>query len=515
MPIWSLVAAVALIAPGLWWGMPSEFSSAVDAPGPYSPLAFVANYRNPALAAIYPATHQLLLLVCYSGVFLWLLATGGLRAGAISASWPHGFADPVRAFSALIVAGRMLSAAMAAGLVASLWRLSFTGWTRSAAAYAAALLLGSGVFIYYSRTTNVDVPYVFWWVLSFLALWRYVLGEGRRRHLVAFGVLAAIAVGSKTQAVGLVLGSALALLVLGRSTSSPRSRLPDLLLLAFSLLAAYMVVAVLPQPMRWLYHVRNYTLTNRAVAGDVDQAELALGAWSSLLHVLSAGGVALAALGVVHLIRARLWRVLGLLLFPAATYYALIVATTGFVPARFMLPLAWLLAIPAGYGVVRTAAMLTGRNVAAWVAIVCAAIAYHVAVGYVPVTLSQTATTKARLSREIGQFAEPGSTILWVGARTHLPDARVYSAYELLHGPREVAWTKATEHAIAERHEEPLDFVLAQSPQDLGGDAVLVNAWTHSEYVRRFVKVRSLQEYYLYEVEQRAQRSERRPESAE
>ena len=302
-PLWFVIAAAILIIPGLWWGMPSEFSPAIDAPGPYSPLAFVAQYGNPALSAIYPATHQLVLLVSYAFVLLWLLVTGGLDVGALSAVWPHGFRDPVGAFTALIVVGRAVSAAMGVGIVVSLWRLKFEGWTRGGAAFAAALMLGSGIFAYYSRTTNVDVPYLFWWVLSFVALWRYALGEGRTRDLVVAGVLAAFAVGSKTQAAGLVLGSGLIVLLLGRESSRWAERVRDAFMFAAALVGSYIVVAVLPQPARWLYHVRNYTLTNRAVADAVDQVELTASAWSSLLHVMSLAGVALAALGLVYLVR--------------------------------------------------------------------------------------------------------------------------------------------------------------------------------------------------------------------
>jgi len=53
-------------------------------------------------------------------VFLWLLVTRGLDVGALSVAWPHGFCDPVSAFTALIVAGRAVSAAMGLGIVVSL-----------------------------------------------------------------------------------------------------------------------------------------------------------------------------------------------------------------------------------------------------------------------------------------------------------------------------------------------------------------------------------------------------------
>lgn len=495
-----MVLAFALVAAGVWWGMPSAFSPAVDAPGPYSPLAFVAQYGNPAMSAIYPAVHQLVLLVVYAVVFLWLLVTGGLDPGALSAAWPHGFVDPDGAFTALIVAGRVVSAAMAVAILASFWRLEFEGRTRGAALVAAALMLGSGVFAYYSRTTNVDIPYLFWWVLSFVSLWRYAAGEGRTRDLIVSGVLAALAVGSKTQAAGLVLGSGLAVLLVGSRLSRWPDRVRGAFLFAAALLGSYAVAAVLPQPARWLHHVRNYTLTNRAVADSVDQMDLTFSASSSLVHVMSLAGIALAVLGIVYLARERRWRILCLLLLPAGSYYGLIVAATGFVPARFMLPIGWLLALPAGFAVVRTSALLGKRNRIVWVAVVVVALARQFVTGYIPVTWSQTLTMKSRLAHEIGEVVPSGEAILWLGDRPHLPDARVYGAYRLIHEPGGTAWTKATEHAIAEAAGEEIEYVLAQEPWDSGGRAVLVRSWTYPDRVRRAVAVRSIHEYYLYEI---------------
>ena len=119
-----------------------------------------------------------------------------------------------------------------------------------------------------------------------------------------------------------------------------------------------------------------------------------------------------------------------------------------------MLPLGWLLAVPAGFGVVKVAASLAKWKWAVWVAVAVVVVAQQFATGYVPVTWSQTLTMKNRLAHEIGEVVPSGSTILWVGDRPHLPDARVYADYQLVHGAGELAWTKATEHAVAEVGDE-------------------------------------------------------------
>ncbi len=500
-----MLFALALLIPGLWWGMPSEFSPAIDAPGPYSPLAFVGDYSNPALSAIYPAAHQIVLLAVYSIVFVILAITGNFDVSAFSVAWPHGFRDPVMAFTALIMAGRIVSLAMAIGILSGFWRIRFRGWTRAGAACATLLLLGSGAFAYYGRTTNVDVPYLFWWVMSFVALWRYAVTEGgRSRDLMAAAVFAALAVGSKTQAAGLVLGSVLVVLLVGRPGSAFLARVRHAFLFGVAAVGSYVVVAILPQPARWLHHVSNYTLSNDAVGASAEQMETALSAWTSLVYVLSAAGIALAALGVVHLVRARRVRVLATIFLPAAAYYTIIVAATGFAPARFMLPMGFLLAIPAGVGITWTAELARRRAPRAWVrrawiGVVVTALAAHLFTGYLPVTYSQAASMKTELAEHIEEAVPEGSTVMYVGDRSHLPNADVYTRWQLMASPEDWTRSRSFRHVSCPYH-SGVYYVLSTSDEELpcGGAAVRIASWEYPEWVRRTVRVRSLHEYYLY-----------------
>jgi hypothetical protein len=72
------LALIVFYGVGVYWGLPSEFSAAVDSVVPYSPLAFIAEYSRADIAEKYPATHQLLLLPFYVIAFLFLLVTGKL-----------------------------------------------------------------------------------------------------------------------------------------------------------------------------------------------------------------------------------------------------------------------------------------------------------------------------------------------------------------------------------------------------------------------------------------------------
>ncbi len=510
-PVWFLVVAIALLIPGLWWGLPGEFSVAYDAPGPYGPLAFAARYTEAAISAVYPAVHQLVLLVAYAFSLLGLALAGNLDVGSLSAAWPHGFRDPVGAFSALILVGRAISVAMAVGILASLWRIRFREWTRGGALAGALLLLGSGVFVYYARVTNVDLPYVFWWTCAFVALWRYVVEEdGRRRDLVVAGIFFALAAGSKTQAAGLIVGAGLVVIAFGRRSSTLPERLRDIGILVGVSAAAYLFVAVLPQPARWLYHVENFTLGNRALAYAQDAAEDAHSARESILAMMLLAGLGLAALGAAFLVRARRWRELALLVVPPVVYYCVIILPTSFAPPRFMLPLGLPLAVLAGVAVGRVAALVGPRRRVAWAFVVALVIGVHFVTGYAPVTWAQSYRNHARLARELPRYVPPGSAVLWIGDVVRMPPPDVYRDYRLMLRPGDGIASSATEHAFAP-YESDVGYALAALPSEVDVDAVPLTSWEHPSWVRKLTKLRALREFHLYRIVPRAEPASTEP----
>ena len=67
---------------------------------------------------------------------------------------------------------------------------------------AAALLALSVPFVYYAKTANLDVPYLFWFALSLLFFLR-ALRRARTADFALFGLAAAAAVATKDQALAL------------------------------------------------------------------------------------------------------------------------------------------------------------------------------------------------------------------------------------------------------------------------------------------------------------------------
>jgi|GEM_PF-3134336 len=521
--IWPLLLLYALYALGFAWGLPSEFTSAVDSKVPHDPIAFVADHSNPQAASKYPAGHQLLLLPLYGLAFLCFKVTGNLQG--LSATWPYGLRDPAAAFSVLIVLSRMVSAAMAVAVVASIWRIRLEGLDRTGRWSAAALLAGSGVFVYYARVGNFDMPYLFWWVLSFVFLWKHLFEDGSsRRRLILSAIFAGLSVAAKDQAIGLVLGSWLALVLVGRKRDRPWHErcLPGLYFAAFSALT-YAVVAILPQPARWVEHLRFWLPSSGAARvyvmfDDTFPGYLAL-AWETvrrLSYVVSPAAVVLAVVGLVWLIRKGHRGQAVALILPALVYCALTIFSYRIVYERFVLPTAFPVAVLAGVGIAGTLTWLGGRGMGARFAGragLVLILVYQVATGFVPMTCVQMLDTKRALAGAISDFVPEGSAIAWRGKQRNFPNADVYEKYRLMVRANDPLLGRHVAHALHDFDGKP-EYILAESPQPLQNrpEASLLGTWGPPDRLRRFIHVPCvIQEYYLYQLLETPKGRQRRP----
>lgn len=514
-----VAAAVVLYGLGIFWGLPSALTPASDSPAPLGPLAFVAEYRDPSKSYIYPAVHQLVLLCAYAVVIAGFKLAG--RLGSLSGDWPYGFDDPTAAFSALILASNLVSVAMGVGILLLVRRLrpteSYAGW------FAAALLGLSGVFAYYARVANLDVPYLFWWALSYFFVWRYLFGPGARASFIALaGAAGALSVGTKDQAAGLFLGFGLLLLFV-----SPRAegnegwakRLKAAAIFSAALVATYALVAVATNPWRWVRHVEFVTSDHvlpeyeQSVRG---QALLAGRAVVRLSHVLSPFGIALGLAGAALLARARRFRELAALALPAAAYYVSIIAKVRATEERYMLPIAVALAVLAGVAVgaaVGRAGVFGSRPWrAAVLALAGVALAQQLVFGFAPVTYTQLFDLKRELARDIGRVVPEGSPLVVADMPSfNVPNRHVYERYRLAHPPGEKLFPPSTHGENLFRPYDPAHrFVLSGSPVPESDwwpnarsrwpdrDVELVRAWTYPAWVKRHVHVPSVYEFYLF-----------------
>ncbi len=503
-----LILLSLLFVPGIWWGLPSEFTPAIDSPVPHSPLAFVADYTNPDIAQKYPATHQVLLLPFYGATLLVLKLLGIWKS--VSSTWPYGFQYPSAVFSALIIEARMISLVMSVGILLCVLLIGPDSLDDGGKLLSIGLLAGSGVFVYYARVGNFDIPYVFWWFLSFVFIWRYVFqASSATRNLILSAVFSAISIGTKDQAAGLVLASALT--VLGVRTEAHRGwaeRMRHAALFSAVLLAVYAIVAILPQPLRWLHHVKLYmpsspsitefTSYENTLSGHLGLLSATL---SCLSNILSPPGMIFSVLGAVYFLRTRRYRETVVLILPFLTYYWMIIFNIRFVHERFMLPVALLSAIFAGTGMISFLRYLKQRSLKAHFfgkAGIAAVLCYQFVSGYLPVTYVQAFDMKRQLAGSIPEFAPKGSKVLWVGGTTGLPNANVYEKYGLVLPQGQLPPSRSVAH-VFKPYASGVGYVLSGKPIDYKSEEYsLLNDWRTPDLIKDMIHVPCVTEYYLY-----------------
>ncbi|MCX8072606.1 MAG: phospholipid carrier-dependent glycosyltransferase [Candidatus Binatia bacterium] len=215
-----VVASLLLNTIGIGWGLPNDNRSwSADALQPLTPLSvgrhvlFGDSWNSGWFYFKYPVGHPMLLLAAQSPLLVAKWLTGEL--GRPQAQYPFGFRNPEKSLAELAIVMRIVSAFMGTLLVF----LAFC---------AAAILLGSGTaglwasvtvaglypVVFYSHTSNVDIPLLCWLALGFVA----VLWSARNNSLTASavgGISAAMALLTKEQGIGFLLALPLVWILVG------------------------------------------------------------------------------------------------------------------------------------------------------------------------------------------------------------------------------------------------------------------------------------------------------------
>ncbi len=510
---WLLALAFLLILPGLFWGLPSAVTPQVDAPVPLGPLYFFAEYGTARVNTVYPAFHQLLLLPVYGAAMAVYWAIGGISH--LTSVWPYGMRDVSAFFSALILLSNLVSTLMGLGILYIAWRLAEPrrNWAWTGILMAAV----NGVFVYYCRVGNLDIPYNFWWAVTLFFLWKYFFEDQPfRASLFPASIAAACAVGSKDQASGLVIGAGLAILMLSAGkTRSVASRLRNAVLFTVWLLVFYTVAAILPHPLRWWYHLQFVLGGNapteipRTAAGQLQMLRLTF-YW--VVRVFTLPVLALAAVGVFSMFRSGRGRQFWVLALPLATYYVVVVAQTRVFYPRFAVPLF----LPVILSVIHGAAYCAERIFAAraarlaWTAALAAFLVFEFGFSYVPVTYAQVFDMKRQLARDLPAALPPGSPLLVSRMQSYnYPNRAVYEKYALMRLPQDPIEPPSRHAANLFR---PLDpqvayFLLGSGNAGLpwnppgeypplSGD--LVREWRYPAWVTDRVLVPCIYEFALY-----------------
>jgi hypothetical protein len=206
---------------GVNWGLPfpeptwwdeedrtSNFPWAFDAIAPVGPLAAARDFfswgRWSQANYVYPLFHYVLLGLLYAPAIVYWFLSGQVTVPD-GPGYPYGLADPENQLALLTVIARLTSAAMASSIVVFMYLIGKKLYGRRVGLIAALMTGLCYTLVFYAHTSNLEVPSLFWGVAALYVYLKIVDGEPKTGSYLGFGILAAIAMGTKDQAYGLFI----------------------------------------------------------------------------------------------------------------------------------------------------------------------------------------------------------------------------------------------------------------------------------------------------------------------
>jgi hypothetical protein len=444
---WIVACSIVLNVAGISWGLPGTWPAAE-----LTPTQVLDGWQRSFAHGwfhTYPPVH-----------FYVLTAVMQLVRG-MARLWPWVIADQTQ-YDVLYLSCRAVSVAFGAGIVAAAALVSARVFGRRAGVFGGTAFALVLPFVYYAKTANTDVPYLFWFAVSMVFYLR-VLESLRLTDFLLFASAATLSVCTKDQAYGLYALMPVPIVYqIWRLNRCHGARRP-LLRACFDrrLWAAALCAAVLFALSHNLLfnldgfrsHVRyivgpgseDYRVFDQTLGGHV--ALLRLTAWLLQqsfgwpITIAAAAGVIIALASRTHR-SAAVW-----LLVPAISYYVGFLDVVLYAYDRFVLPICFVLAPFAGLACDRVLSIARGRMERRWIAAgIAAAFAYTV---FYAATVDVLMTGDSRYSAE-----------RWLAAHVQESDLVAYDfGFEYL--PRMDALNIREVHSIAELLESrPAVYVL-------------------------------------------------------
>jgi 4-amino-4-deoxy-L-arabinose transferase-like glycosyltransferase len=413
-----LLASLVLNLLGVWWGLP----------GKWVPIELLPEYVIGGLQQhfshgwfdAYPPLHYFVLTAAMSPF--------------MALSWCCGISLD-DSYTRMVLVNRLVSVAAGAGIVAAACAAGEHAFGRRAGLWAAGIMALTTPFVYYAKTANVDVPYLFWFSLS-LVYYLRVLKGGPLRDYVLFATYATCSVCTKDQAYGLYLLAPIPIVVeiwrTNRRIQQPRAWLHAVTDRRVWIAAAISVVlfaALQNLIFDWdgfKAHVgfitgggsANFRVFEPTFAGrrqllmlTLDLTEQALG-WPFAIAVLSGLAIALAH---PETRRAAVW-----LVVPIVSYYLTFIDVIMYNYDRFMLPVCLVLALFGGLAFDRLTATRKQRAraaLAAAAALFAYTLLYAGAVDYLMIRDS-----RYQVDRWLKAHARPSDVVGTTGQREYIPN---------------------------------------------------------------------------------------------
>lgn len=326
-----LAGAAVLYLAGIWWGVPWLW--APDELGPGIIFDGIAARFAGGWFDKYPPVQY------YLGAIAYLPFVAAGRLGLIQLT-----SYPVQV--ALVIVLRLLTVVMSVAAVAAIYLTASELYGRRGAV-AAALLAGfTPVVVFYSKVGNVDMPSLCWfaWALRYYVVF---VRSGERRALIWFALAGVTAIATKDQTAGFFVLPAGHVAWRAVRGGEARSLLvaSGLAIVAFALEMnipfnfygfidhVRMILGEASQPFRFA----GSTWVRQTLVARLSVTELA---WSMTWVGFIAGVIGV----MVETWRRRfLW-----LLLPVVSYYLFFIVMAGYVYDRFLIGVAFVLAIFAG-----------------------------------------------------------------------------------------------------------------------------------------------------------------------
>jgi hypothetical protein len=442
---WILAASLILNATGIWWGLPGG-SWAPDELTPTLVLGAASRWFTHGWFDRYPPFQFYVLTVAFSPLML----LEHLGRVDLSTSVPYAL---------LTFTSRLVSLAAGIGTVLAVYAAGAHTFGRRAGMFAAAMFALVTPFVYYAKTANLDVPYLFWFAVS-LVFYLRVLQQMALRDFVGLAACATLAVCTKDQAYGLFLLMPVAIVErLWRAHRQEGRRFPlidalfDRRLLSAAAVALVLFIAIHNLVFNWsgfTDHVQlitgpaseTYRDFEPSLAGRWSLFQLSVHivvmAWGWPMCLVSVAGLVL-ALGTPAHRRVALW-----LALPVVSYYAGFIDVVLYNYDRFMLPVCLVLSLFGGLAFDR---FLTVNGAAAWRR-VCACAAFVC-------TLLYAATVDVVMLRDSRYTVEQ-----WLATHVTAGDVVGY-VFPQQYYPRLESFNTATISSAAElQQQQPTYYVL-------------------------------------------------------